>query len=152
MSVFHQRTVVPSVEDYRSTLRKTLVNPLLPTWYLVCAFRLFASPSLSFADDIQAKQMEFFVTTVDTVNMTDENAPMYKPPTRTYRNSASDYRRADEGAGTACCGDERSVEYQVQYSTTNTWSTSQRNDTTTHGTQCRSRQHIPTIGSLLVEL
>ena len=85
MSVFHQRTVVPSVEDYRSTLRKTLVNPLLPTWYLVCAFRLFASPSLSFADDIQAKQMEFFVTTVDTVNMTDENAPVYKPPTRIYR-------------------------------------------------------------------
>ena len=29
--------------------------------------------------------MEFFVTTVDTVNMTDENAPVYKPPTRIYR-------------------------------------------------------------------
>ena len=85
------------------------------------------------------------VTTVDTVNMTDENASMYKPPTRIYRNSASDYCRAAGGAATACYGDERSVEYQVQHSTTNTWSTSQRNNTTTHGTQCRSRQHIPTI-------
>ena len=44
-------------------------------------------------------------------------------------NSASDYRRAAEGASTACCGDEGSAEYQVQHSTTNTWSTS--NVTTT---------------------
>ena len=34
MSVFHERTVVPSVEDYGSTLRRTRVNPLLPTWYV----------------------------------------------------------------------------------------------------------------------